>query len=239
MPKNVSTAGEPWILVALDIDGTLIDLAGAGSRAMDLAFSRFLELGAPPKRGSFAGRTDCAMVREVFRAHGRGEADGRGDEGELGSFFDLYLSMIPAELSRTPYRATPGAAELLEHLGGLPHVKVGVATGNIVEAARLKLRSAGLREDFDFGAYGREFHQRDELLGAAFAAGAATLSPGAAWRAVVVGDTPHDIDAAHKIGAVAVAVAQGPYSLEELRSHGPDEAVVELHELIGHPLWRR
>jgi phosphoglycolate phosphatase-like HAD superfamily hydrolase len=39
---------------------------------------------------------------------------------------------------------------------------------------------------------------------------------------VIIGDTPLDIDCAHACGAVAVAVATGHHSAEELATCSPD-----------------
>ena len=38
---------------------------------------------------------------------------------------------------------------------------------------------------------------------------------------VIVGDTPADIDCTRAIGARAIAVATGRYSMAELAAHGP------------------
>ena len=45
---------------------------------------------------------------------------------------------------------------------------------------------------------------------------------------VVIGDTPRDVDAAHAIGAVCVAVATGRFTVEELATHKPMLAVKTL-----------
>ena len=44
----------------------------------------------------------------------------------------------------------------------------------------------------------------------------------------MIGDTPHDIRCGKAIGARTVAVAQGPFSLDELREHEPWEALERL-----------
>ena len=51
-----------------------------------------------------------------------------------------------------------------------------------------------------------------------------------AARLLVVGDTPRDIDAAHAVGAVAVGVATGKYTVEALRAAGADYALATLEE---------
>ncbi|MBI2144517.1 HAD family hydrolase [Candidatus Woesearchaeota archaeon] len=47
-------------------------------------------------------------------------------------------------------------------------------------------------------------------------------------KTVVIGDAPFDVHAARKNNAVAVAVATGRYSLEELKSEKPDLALRSL-----------
>ena len=49
-------------------------------------------------------------------------------------------------------------------------------------------------------------------------------------EALVVGDTPHDIDAAHGAGAFAVGVATGHFTKEELRDAGADYVLDSLEE---------
>jgi phosphoglycolate phosphatase-like HAD superfamily hydrolase len=46
----------------------------------------------------------------------------------------------------------------------------------------------------------------------------------------VVGDTPLDVEAAHGAGAIAVAVATGHFSVEELRATGAEHVLATLEE---------
>jgi phosphoglycolate phosphatase-like HAD superfamily hydrolase len=46
--------------------------------------------------------------------------------------------------------------------------------------------------------------------------------------AVVIGDTPHDIQCGRAVGARTVAVATGTYGVDELRRHGAWRVVAEL-----------
>jgi phosphoglycolate phosphatase-like HAD superfamily hydrolase len=54
--------------------------------------------------------------------------------------------------------------------------------------------------------------------------------------AVYVGDTPPDIDAAHRAGAIAVAVPSGPFPADVLRDSGAD---VLLPSMLEFPSWFR
>ena len=49
-------------------------------------------------------------------------------------------------------------------------------------------------------------------------------------RIVVIGDTPHDVTAAHANGAFALAVATGRNGLDELAACGADVALPDLSD---------
>jgi phosphoglycolate phosphatase len=69
--------------------------------------------------------------------------------------------------------------------------------------------------------------------------GAAKAEPLVQERAgVYIGDTPHDMEAAHLAGATAVAVATGPYPAEELRAAGADVVLSSLEEFSAWWLRR-
>ncbi|MCK2213565.1 HAD family hydrolase [Actinomadura sp. ATCC 31491] len=79
----------------------------------------------------------------------------------------------------------------------------------------------------------------DEVVGSLFGAdkGSALARFGAA---AYVGDHVADIEAARAGGAVSVAVATGPYTVEELREHGADVALSDLTEFAAwYTGWRR
>ncbi|NDD81262.1 MAG: haloacid dehalogenase, partial [Verrucomicrobia bacterium] len=50
-------------------------------------------------------------------------------------------------------------------------------------------------------------------------------------RIYIIGDTPHDVACARAIGAKAVAVATGSFSVEQLRACGADAVFTDL----AHP----
>ncbi|KPV49696.1 hydrolase, partial [Kouleothrix aurantiaca] len=45
---------------------------------------------------------------------------------------------------------------------------------------------------------------------------------------VVIGDTPNDIDCGRVAGARTLAVATGPFSVGDLRTHAPDAVLPDL-----------
>jgi len=102
-------------------------------------------------------------------------------------------------------------------------VVLGLLTGNFREAAYLKLQQYGLHHYFDFGGFGDLHTGRNEVAREALRRVHSRLGidfdPGDIW---VIGDTPADVECARAIGANAIAVATGIYTVEELAASHPD-----------------
>jgi len=110
----------------------------------------------------------------------------------------------------------PGFPELLAALtdGG---ARIGLATGNFSEAATIKLKHYGIGEYFRGGGFGEESTERGDVVAAAIR----VVANGASAKDIlVVGDTPHDITSALENNVVAVGVATGNYTTEELSAAG-------------------
>ncbi|MDA0379526.1 MAG: HAD hydrolase-like protein, partial [Bacteroidetes bacterium] len=56
------------------------------------------------------------------------------------------------------------------------------------------------------------------------------FEPVRADRAVIIGDTEHDIGCSRHAGMAVVAVATGRIDLETLRAHGPDLLLPDLED---------
>lgn len=208
----------PDRLVLFDIDGTLIGGGGAGQLALRLGFEdRF---GIPEKLDGIeiAGRTDAAIARQIFAKH-RIEPTPEN----LARFFDGYLHHLAIEIPRSPGRILPGIIELLDALRASGRAAIGLLTGNLSRGARIKLAHHGVWDYFEFGAFADDHHDRNAL--GPFAAARAAEFSGRDFPpedTFVLGDTPHDVACARAIGAVAVAIATGGHSLEDLAKHAPD-----------------
>jgi phosphoglycolate phosphatase-like HAD superfamily hydrolase len=112
---------------------------------------------------------------------------------------------------------------------------LGLTTGGVEPAARIKLSRGRLNRYFPFGGFGSDSEDRTELTKRAIARAARIQGNGLGpQHCLVIGDTPLDIAAAHGAGAIAVGVASGHYSAGELRSAGADHVVESLEE--GLPL---
>lgn len=190
------------VLYLFDIDGTLLRADGAGTRAFDRALAICFGLDDASRGVRFGGKTDHAILDEILVLR-RGQP---ATPAERDRFIATYLPLLDAELDAPGFRVLPGVVAALDYLAARGDVVVGVATGNVADGARAKLRRAGLAERFAVGGYGCDSARRAELVACAIERGRAA---GAQRDVVVVGDTIHDIAAARACGAVAVAVATG------------------------------
>lgn len=174
------------------------------------------------------GKTDPAILREGFRAAGIAPARWRELEEEIWLRYPRYLEEELAR-PRKGRRLKPGVRELLRALAGAPGVYLGLLTGNLEAAARLKLEAFGLNPLFPVGAFGSDCADRCRLAQVALERArryyGVPFRPERTW---VVGDTPFDVEAARAIGARALAVATGRHSLPRLQECLPDAACEDL-----------
>jgi phosphoglycolate phosphatase len=214
-------------LVLWDIDGTLLYSGGVAGEAMRAAMTRVYGRPSDNERRSYAGKTDQQIILETFPERSPEELLSRLDE-----FTAAYLDILSAweDAFRTRGRVLEGAIEILQQLRARGVVQ-SLLTGNLAPVAHLKLRMMSLIEFFDFesGAYGSDSPRRTDLpLIAAERAAQRYGHVFAGPDIVIVGDTPNDIACARAVGARAVAVATGPFGVDELRLHAPDAVLPDL-----------
>lgn len=212
-----------------DVDHTLLDNAGVSKEIYASAFKalagREAELPAPTE-----GRTDRAIMREMFVQHGLPvpawdraqralEEAGRDREEDL----------------RQRGHVLPGVQEALKALAADSEVCSSVLTGNISVNARVKLRAFGLDSllDMAVGGYGEDSEDRARLVDTARARIHAARGIPLVTPTVLIGDTPRDVRAAHDAGAHCIAVASGIHSATQLRAAGTDVVVPDLTDAEG------
>jgi len=213
-------------LVLFDIDGTLVDSGGAGRRALERAFGAVLSVENAFNGYSMAGKTDIQIVKEALALRGVSAGDGL-----VPSILASYLEHLGPEMKNPWKKLKPGVREILDVLGSLPTVGIGLLTGNLREGARMKLEPFGIFDRFSFGAFGSDSEDRIALLPLAVRRYTEMSGVSVPYQnCIVVGDTPRDVASAKPYGAVSVAVATGPYSIDELRETGAD---IVLKDLTG------
>jgi phosphoglycolate phosphatase len=216
-----------------DLDGTLTRSGGAGTRALGQALHARPQAIAELRKMRLDGMTDRAIARALLAAEGDPgipieQRMHAVQEPDIDAVLVRYVDALAAECARNAYVALPGVAALLQRLRARSDVLLGLCTGNLARGAELKLTSAGLWSAFRFGGYGSDAEPRADIVRAAWRR-ACELG---ATEALVVGDTPRDVLAAHDAGLPACGVATGRYSVHELAEHGA-EVVLQGFEDVG------
>ena len=217
--------------VLFDIDGTLISTGGASDRAWKRAFKELqaVDVDVPAVTGK--GVPDPEVGRVVFvKTIGR-----EPTKDEADALMRRRLDHLSEEVETSPgYVVKDGVVELLDRLID-DGIMLGLTTGNVEEAAHIKLARANLNRYFSFGGYGSDSPDRTELtrkaLERAELVSGDTLDPA---RCFSCGDTPRDVEAGHGAGIRVVGVATGEFTVEELREADADAVIRSFRE--GLPL---
>lgn len=222
-------SGLPWAVYLFDIDGTLVSAGGAGRRAFERAVGDHCEPpGARLSGLRLDGMTDRLIVRETLRLLGR-----PFDERFCDDLLARYVEHLRTEIHGPGFAVLPGVVEALETLRARGAL-VALCTGNVVDGARLKLARGGLDRYFDWGAsavcgFAADGEDREHVVRAALRRASARLGrPVDAREALVIGDTPRDVSAAHAVGIPVLGVATGRYGADELRQAGADHVAPSL-----------
>jgi phosphoglycolate phosphatase-like HAD superfamily hydrolase len=204
-----------------DIDGTLISSFPAGVRALDRAIFDLFGIADGVSRIDCSGMTDPAIVRAVLSPRGFDSAE------NIAAVLDRYLACLPGEIARTQYQVLAGVRESLTFIRSRGGVLCGLATGNLERGAAIKLARGDLNGFFQFGGFGSDAEARVEIVRMAIRRAAAHAG-GEPIEAVVIGDTPRDIEAAHAASTFAVGVASGRFDQSTLLGCGANLVIPDL-----------
>lgn len=224
-------------VVLWDIDGTLVSAGGAGRRAFERAVADFVG----PFDGALRdlrldGMTDRLIVREALTILGKPHTDALCDD-----LLGRYVEHLGREIAGPGFTVLPAVEGTLAALrdAGRPF---GLCTGNVADGARVKLSHARLDRYFEWGeraiaGFAADGEAREDVVAAALRRAAARLGrPISGREALIVGDTPRDVSAAHRHGCPVLAVATGRFSVSELRDAGAEWAVDSLAAPEALPL---
>ena len=196
--------------IIFDVDGVLLELTRAEE---DLFFHPFAKRCDAERLSrdwnSYKIRNDENIVAELVERH----ALPASDKIEIR---DEYLALLQNQLSGN-HIASPsieGAAELLQHFAA--RAKLGIATANFREAARLRLEHSGLWSPVAKHAFGADGGgHKHEILGRALSS-----LPLPKSRIVYIGDNLNDVEAGLKHGVHFIGFSTSPNRLKNLMQAG-------------------
>lgn len=209
-------------LVLWDIDHTLISTGGVGREFSAAAFERVL--GLPMKeQAKIDGITEAVIFRETAKLHGL-TTDRDDFERFAAALAEEHLRRA-GEL-RERGHALPGAAAVLNALDAAGMRQV-VVSGNVRAVSEIKLGVFGLDThiDWESGAYGEDADLRPELVRLALERAAVPAAD-----AVLLGDTPADVEGGHENGVRVIAVTSGGSDEAVLREAGAEVVLSDLRD---------
>ncbi|MFE2569539.1 HAD family hydrolase [Streptomyces mirabilis] len=209
-------------LVLWDIDHTLIDTRGVGRELSATAFLR--STGQPMRQqAKIDGITEQVIFRETARLHGM-DTDRSDFERFARALTEAHLRQA-AEL-RERGHALPGAVAALNALDAYG-VQQTVVSGNVRPVSKIKLQVFGLDQHilWELGAYGEDSDARAELVRLCL-----QRADTPAKDAVLIGDTPADIEGAQANNVRVIAVASGRSDESTLRDAGAQAVLSDLRD---------
>ena len=215
-------------LLLFDVDGTLVHAPGgiaSFERAFTIFFNRPVQIN-PNNRSS--GQTDMEIVTAVLNQSNVLSSEIVSSQEKI---ITLYVEDLikHTEWTLQNGHVMPGVVDLLESIHTLPDITVSILSGGVRKAVEWKLNVFGLSHFFDWScaAFGSDSPNRNDLPKYSLQRFHSQIKPS---EVVVIGDTPKDIECAHKFGSRVFAVATGKYSLKELSAFNPDYVSQDLSD---------
>jgi len=204
-----------------DLDGTLVDTPQA---IVDVAQSTLAALGLPPAEPQAIKDTIGLPLPVAL-----GRLIGTGPAGAADAV-EIYRVLWRAQVTpRIPQLLYPGVREGLIELKRAD-LRFGVVTGKAQEGADSTVAAAGLQQLMDVVlGYTSVANPKPAPDIALLALEKLGVPPAAA---VLVGDSIHDIEMAHRAGLRSIAVTYGAQPERLLRSAGPTWVAHSFPEVV-------
>jgi pyrophosphatase PpaX len=202
-----------------DLDGTLLD-------SIDLIVESFHYT----RHEHFGDRLPDAHyraaigtpLRAIFSAMARSDAEA---EAMVRTYVDYNMKIHDARVR--PY---PGVVDVVRTLGARG-TRLAVVTSKIHDNAVRGLVVCALHTEFEV-VIGSDDVARGKPDPEPVLAALTRLDV-PADRAVLVGDSPHDVEAGQRAGVATAAVTWGPFARDVLRASGPTHLVDAPEELLA------
>jgi phosphoglycolate phosphatase-like HAD superfamily hydrolase len=198
-----------------DIDGTLLTTGKAGVPAWEAAVRETTGKDFQLSSIRVPGLTDFQIAARTFELLGLQPGD-----DVLERMVTRYEDLLPTALPLKQGRVLPNVREILDVLRPRSDVRSYLLTGNTRRGARAKLTHYDLFKYFPDGAFAEDQSARASIATRALEL-ARRNGQVVEAQIFVIGDTPHDIEAAEAIHVRTIAVATGGYSVDELSAHRP------------------
>lgn len=200
-----------------DIDWTLLK-GGESNELHHQAFDFVLKEIYKQPQASYSdiavqGKIDTQILIEALALNGVFEEEAKAKMPDalagMARYFIDYAD-------RGHYEVMPGVINLLKVLQE-KQIPLGLLTGNVAEIGWEKMKRAGIKDFFSFGAFGSMAFRRVDLIEIASKEASKVLNQNIDIKdLVIIGDTPLDIACARAGGIPVIAVGAGQYKSHQL-----------------------
>jgi beta-phosphoglucomutase-like phosphatase (HAD superfamily) len=197
------------ILTLWDIDGTLVNVYRHHTPAYQTAIKEVY--GVSPSTHQIE-KNYGLPAREVVSIPVRKLGiHARVIEAGLESVFEIYSQRLEDNVRLAKKVVLPGVTELLERVASLG-IPMGIVTGNVKRSGQAVLKGAGLEHFFNprINSFADNANYRHEIVSAAMSR--ARSAGFLATKVYVFGDTPADVEAAHRNNCISVSVIKNSNS---------------------------
>lgn len=209
--------------IIIDLDGTLVDTNSLHARAWSLAIERHGYRLDEQRIVKEIGKSGSVLVPDLLGDH----AEREKGESLRDAHDEIYLDLV----DREPIHLFPGAREIFERARNAD-LRTAIASGSKRESLEKVAERAGLDiltladeivtdDDVETGK-----PSPDAVIAAYEKLG---LSPA---QCVMVGDTPYDVEAAHRAGVLCLGVLTGVHSAERMFRAGARGVYRHTGELV-------
>ena len=222
-------------LILFDIDGTLIHPGTVARKLLDKMVEEVANASPELQVDDVAGYTDPIILETALERL-------NFTDGSLSDTIETILSNYPDRLEKLfndheDAYVYDDAVRLLEACKK-EGWQSGLLSGNVRKAAKIKLKRFGLWDSFEFGVFGDDARNREELVLVAEEAALGALGePYTHNRMVLVGDTAQDAIAARANGVRSLIVCRRPESRIAIENANPTWLVDSLDEIERIILW--
>lgn len=204
-------------LFLFDIDNTLVKNSTLHRDAFLFSLKKIFGIDADFTGVTFAGMTDSSIIHEILAAH---DYDITSNIEKVDQCMENMAQYYKENISLETSTIVEGANSILKELK--QNNILGLVTGNVQEIGFAKLERLDLNHHFETGGFGDDHPVRFRLVEKALERFQKLYGRDFKNDAVIIGDTPKDVEAAYLAGVPAVAIAQGHYSVDELKKAGAE-----------------
>ncbi len=159
------------------------------------------------------GSIDTKILIDILKIHKVPEEEAKSKMPEAIEVMTQYFLEHADEGAFEPM---PGAIDLLSELKER-NIPMGLLTGNMEKIGWEKLRRAGIKDYFSFGAFGSMAFKRVDLIEIAAQQASKVLGKDVQINnLVIIGDSPLDIACARDGGIPVIAIGAGHFKSHEL-----------------------